>query len=146
MTWTKKDRREFDLNMKRKRAPVRPRPRPDFKPANKVRLQKGMLLVAHGPHCSYCGRNLTPKTVTRDHVIPRVQGGVNNVGNILPACLICNRLKGPLTLEQFKEVARTAWENRHAIDQGTSWRHLFSRFGQVGVSFHCEKKAKAVRP
>jgi 5-methylcytosine-specific restriction endonuclease McrA len=105
---------------------------------NLNRLRKGRLLVTHGSHCAYCGRNLTPKTVTRDHVVARAQGGAD-CGNILPACLICNRLKGPLTLEQFREVARTAWEYRRTADPGAAWRHLFSRFGKVGVSFYCDR-------
>jgi 5-methylcytosine-specific restriction endonuclease McrA len=146
MAWTLKQRREYDVMLKRTLTSQPAPPLSNFKPANKNRLRKGMLLATYGPHCAYCGRTLTPKSVTRDHVLPKVQGGTN-AGNILPACLICNRLKGPLTLEQFKEVARTAWESRRTIESGSSWRHLFSRFGQVGVRFYCEKQiAKAVRP
>lgn len=108
----------------------------EFRPVNKLKIKRGLLLVQHGPKCAYCGRNLTPATVTRDHVIPLAQGGKDS-GNIVPACLRCNRLKGPLTKEQFREAARTAWENRRELAD-RQWSHLFSRFGQVGVSFYCD--------
>jgi len=140
MAWTKKQRREMDASLRCVMDPPRPRRLPDFKPTNKTRVQKGRFLAAHGWHCAYCGRNLTPKTATKDHVVPRVQGG-GDAGNILPACLICNRLKGPLTLEQFKEVARSAYEYRRTANPGSSWRYLFCRFGQVGVRFYCEGDA-----
>jgi len=106
-------------------------------PINRRKMRNGRLLTTHGSHCAYCGRNLTPKSATRDHVVSKAQGGGYD-GNILPACLICNRLKGPLTLEQFREAARTAWEYRGTVDPGVAWRHLFSRFGQFGIQFHCD--------
>jgi 5-methylcytosine-specific restriction endonuclease McrA len=78
---------------------------------------------------------LTIKTVTKDHVLPLAQGGTDNKSNIRPACKVCNNLKGALTLEQFKEVAKQAWKDRL---KSKSWQHLFSRFGEVGVMFYYE--------
>jgi 5-methylcytosine-specific restriction endonuclease McrA len=99
------------------------------------RLQRARLLITYGNHCIYCGRKLTPKTVTREHIVPKSQGGSSK--DIRPACMVCNQLKGHMTLEQFKELAKQAWENRSTI-KSKSWRYLFNRFGEVGVLFYYE--------
>ncbi len=51
--------------------------------------------------CAYCGKNLTAKTVTKDHVIPISRGGTDVIGNIVPACLSCNAAKQARTGEEF---------------------------------------------
>ena len=43
--------------------------------------------------CAYCNERLTKQTRTRDHVVPRSQGGPNG-DNLVPACAACNRDKG----------------------------------------------------
>lgn len=40
--------------------------------------------------CSYCG---DPTADTWDHVIPMGRGGANDLSNIVPCCLTCNRKK-----------------------------------------------------
>jgi hypothetical protein len=47
------------------------------------------------PHlCHYCGRELSQKKATKDHVIPRSRGGVNEQWNIVISCSPCNLTKG----------------------------------------------------
>jgi hypothetical protein len=50
------------------------------------------------PPCFYCGL----KATTIDHVKPHRLRGRSNEGNITPACLSCNKRKGPRTLEMFR--------------------------------------------
>jgi len=50
--------------------------------------------------CAYCGQVYTNAKLTRDHVIPRTQNGVNRWGNVVTACSPCNKHKGGLTPEQ----------------------------------------------
>jgi hypothetical protein len=50
--------------------------------------------------CQYCGKTLSHKEITLDHVIPRSQGGKNNFTNCVVCCFPCNKLKGSRTPEQ----------------------------------------------
>lgn len=44
--------------------------------------------------CAYCGGVFPRQALSRDHVIPRVQGGLDVWGNVLTACRPCNGRKG----------------------------------------------------
>lgn len=46
------------------------------------------------PQCFYCKRELTWKTITLDHVIPKSRGGPDTVDNLVIACARCNNKKG----------------------------------------------------
>jgi hypothetical protein len=46
--------------------------------------------------CAYCGRPAT----TRDHVVPRAQGGPTAWGNLVAACVKCNHAKEAKTPAQ----------------------------------------------
>lgn len=47
--------------------------------------------------CAYCNRRLSKRTRTRDHVVPRSQGGPNG-DNLVPACAPCNHAKADAPL------------------------------------------------
>lgn len=59
--------------------------------------------------CHYCKRRLTAPSdrartaATRDHIIPRHMGGRRTV----PCCRQCNSLKGPLHINDWREVMAT---------------------------------------
>lgn len=55
--------------------------------ANKTLKQR---LLADNPHCKWCGKRLTPKTATLDHVVPLAHGGSNAEENQCLACGECN--------------------------------------------------------
>ncbi len=60
-------------------------------------------LFARDRHtCLYCGQvgNGRGVTLTRDHVVPRVQGGRDTWENVVTACRVCNGRKGGRTPEQ----------------------------------------------
>lgn len=44
--------------------------------------------------CAYCGGVFGKRELTRDHVVPRVQGGPDTWTNVLTACAPCNLRKG----------------------------------------------------
>jgi len=58
-------------------------------------------------HCIYCEREFTSGLIrsmlnkTKDHIIPRSRGGINNPMNYVAACGHCNELKGRSTLMEF---------------------------------------------
>ena len=50
--------------------------------------------------CMYCGHSFCSQELTRDHVIPRAQGGKDIWTNVVAACKRCNHSKGNRTPEQ----------------------------------------------
>ena len=70
----------------------RPRPQPKL-----TRLE-----VFHRDRytCQYCGKET--HQLTLDHVIPRHRGGDHNWGNVVSACVPCNRRKAGKTPEQAR--------------------------------------------
>ncbi len=50
--------------------------------------------------CMYCGESFSVGELTRDHVIPKVQGGRDVWTNVVTACQRCNHFKGGRTPEQ----------------------------------------------
>jgi HNH endonuclease len=50
--------------------------------------------------CQYCGKILTEKQISMDHILPRSQGGQKSYLNCVVACHPCNRHKGNRTPEQ----------------------------------------------
>lgn len=52
-----------------------------------------------GRQCAYCGSTAEPLHV--DHIVPLIQGGGNDLGNLAVACRECNCGKSGKTLEQW---------------------------------------------
>jgi hypothetical protein len=46
--------------------------------------------------CVYCGRSAPEVELSVDHVEPRMRGGDSSSGNIVTACVACNRAKAGL--------------------------------------------------
>ena len=57
----------------------------------------------YGGHCAYCGKKLTYREMQVDHVLSVCNNGENNdIGNLMPACRMCNFYKSTYTIEQFR--------------------------------------------
>lgn len=50
--------------------------------------------------CLYCGGHFPTRELSRDHVTPVVQGGLDHWKNVVTACKRCNHHKGGRTPEQ----------------------------------------------
>lgn len=68
---------------------------PDFKHTSKI--SRYMLYKRDGGRCSYCGKEITQKESTIDHIIPRSKNGENSWENICLACKPCNTKKDDRT-------------------------------------------------
>lgn len=60
-----------------------------------------------GRRCVYCATPLELDHATLDHVWPLARGGAHAPGNLVTACVRCNRLKGDLVPHDF--FARHPW-------------------------------------
>lgn len=65
-------------------------------------LENYLLFRRDNHLCMYCGRKFPNKVLTRDHIIPRAQGGQDLWRNVVSACQRCNNRKGARTPEQAK--------------------------------------------
>lgn len=55
--------------------------------------RKATLMRSKG-RCACCGKKLTTKTMTMDHIIPLLRGGKNEPENLVALCEACNKQKG----------------------------------------------------
>ncbi len=65
------------------------------------KAKRDRILKSWGSSCIYCGCKLDQENFTVDHVIPLSSGGSNNISNLVPACIECNRKKANKTIRQF---------------------------------------------
>ncbi len=101
-------------------------------------LSNPLLFRRDGHRCMYCGGVFGRSELTRDHVVPRVQGGRDVWTNVVAACARCNHRKGGRTPEQAgMELLAIPFEpnvyeylylaNRHIC--GDQMQYLQTRFG-----------------
>jgi len=73
--------------------------------------------------CRYCGQRSPEVVLEIDHIVPRVEGGTNDVLNLITSCWDCNRGKGgvPLanvmTSEDPHDKAIEMMERRRQLDE-----------------------------
>lgn len=52
--------------------------------------------------CGYCGVGLDDKSTDVSLIFPRSLGGLDDIDNLMACCKGCKKLKGHLTLEEFR--------------------------------------------
>lgn len=67
-----------------------------------IRFNRENLYARDEGRCQYCGRPVTRKEMTFEHVIPRSQGGLTRWENIVIACVPCNQRKANRTPEEAR--------------------------------------------
>jgi 5-methylcytosine-specific restriction endonuclease McrA len=63
------------------------------------------LINRHRGLCAYCG---TEPYAHMDHVVPLSRGGRHSIGNVLPACPLCNLGKSARLLSEWRYSSRAA--------------------------------------
>jgi 5-methylcytosine-specific restriction endonuclease McrA len=56
-------------------------------------VKRTWLFYNEGPHCQICGKKYPSSHapgLTLDHIVPKFQGGGNNIENLRLACKKCN--------------------------------------------------------
>jgi len=54
-------------------------------------------LHRRSPYCAYCGRRVSRKRSTLDHIRPIIRGGRDSGANLVLSCRDCNQSKGDRT-------------------------------------------------
>jgi 5-methylcytosine-specific restriction endonuclease McrA len=62
----------------------------------------------YGNSCLCCDEAFAPDALTRDHVVPLAKGGTNDIGNIQPLCMDCNKRKGARIIDYRPDPVRLA--------------------------------------
>jgi hypothetical protein len=52
--------------------------------------------------CHYCGEIVSGRALCRDHLKPKSKGGRNSRRNIVPACNVCNSIKGARSIAEVR--------------------------------------------
>jgi 5-methylcytosine-specific restriction endonuclease McrA len=66
------------------------------------RIDTAAIAWRDGYRCYLCGKALTRKQITLDHVIPLARGGTHTADNLRVACRSCNCRKGTKLLSELK--------------------------------------------
>jgi len=71
----------------------REKPKRKYRPTSKLSSEEWQVLQAkYDYRCFYCGKQV--QRLTKDHIMPIAQNGVDTIDNIVPACKHCNSKKG----------------------------------------------------
>lgn len=79
---------------------------------------KNKLLEDYNSRCAHCGKILTVENMQADHILPRTQGGGDEILNLQPLCEDCNQGKGAFTEDTAEAAARPWFEPTFRLLQG----------------------------
>jgi len=72
-------------------------------------LEFNVAKIKENNYCWYCGKEMEPLKLTKDHVFPRSKGGANDMNNIIMVCKSCNSSKGNMDLFEWYCEVRKEW-------------------------------------
>jgi len=88
--------------------------------------------------CQYCGRSAPDVVLEVDHIVPRAEGGSDDILNLVTSCASCNRSKGARLLSDDTVVAKKRrqleelQERREQLEMMIDWqRSLMDIDGQA---------------
>jgi len=71
-----------------------------------------------GFRCAYCGRTPPDVFLECDHIVPRSDGGKDDINNLITACSDCNQGKSSIPLDQIPaQVDRNISRQKEAYEQ-----------------------------
>lgn len=72
-------------------------------------LEFNIAKIKANNYCWYCGKEMEPSQLTKDHVFPRIKGGKDCIDNIIMVCKTCNSSKGKMDLFEWYKEIRNEW-------------------------------------
>jgi hypothetical protein len=86
----------------------------DFRKHNKVVLTNRTLFARDRNTCGYCGDHFGHTRLSRDHIVPKFHGGLDEWTNVVTSCIPCNQKKGCKSLKQSgMELLYVPYEPNH---------------------------------
>lgn len=104
-------------------------------------LTRKMIWTAHDCKCAYCGTPVTFTDMQLDHKESLYNGGEDNIKNLVCSCRACNKYKGAMDTETFRQELSKLPE-RLMRDSSTfrlAVRHGLVTVNSVPVTFAFEK-------
>jgi 5-methylcytosine-specific restriction endonuclease McrA len=108
------------------------RARPTTPVAQRKQAIKRAAMRDCGRRCVYCAVPLDLSNATLDHVFPVSRGGTDTPGNLVSACVRCNRLKGDLHPADF--FARHPWAGDNFVHYARAVHRALKRCARRAVS------------
>lgn len=110
----------------RLRSPIKRRSGP-------VRYHRVVVFRRDNWTCQYCGKSLSKRDATIDHVLPQSRGGLTNYKNCVTACHGCNHMKAFKLPDEAGLVLRTKPElpnvlHLYNIDVNRGWHESWDDF------------------
>ena len=69
-----------------------------------MKIDRQKVYDKYNGHCAYCGKAISIKEMQVDHIIPKRNGGTNDIDNLNPSCRLCNHYKRAAGIETFRYV------------------------------------------
>ena len=88
--------------------------------------------------CPYCNKQIPPLDFSIDHKIPKNRGGTNSLNNLHLVCIKCNKVKGDLTDEEFRQLINFLKDNP------IIYENLYKRLRMAGMVFRFNRKNKGL--
>ena len=91
--------------------------------------------------CAYCGCELRYEDMQIDHIMPLINGGMDVIENMLPACRCCNHRKGSENLERYRQSVSDFPKvlNRDSVTYRNAVRYGLIIPNPHTIVFHFEK-------
>jgi len=103
-------------------------------------LTKNKLLADYNNRCAHCGKTLTVETMQVDHILPRAQGGSDEILNLQPLCDNCNQGKSAFTEDTAEAAARPWFEPTFRLLQGKVRLTSLKRYCVLARDGQCCRK------
>ena len=70
-----------------------------------MKIDRQKVYDKYNGHCAYCGKAITIKDMQVDHILPKRNGGTDDIDNLNPSCRLCNHYKRANSIESFRDFA-----------------------------------------
>lgn len=70
-----------------------------------MKIDRQKVYDKYNGHCAYCGKPITIKDMQVDHILPKRNGGTNDIDNLNASCRLCNHYKRANSIESFRDFA-----------------------------------------
>lgn len=67
-----------------------------------MKIDRQKVYDKYSGHCAYCGKAINIKDMQVDHILPKRNGGTDDIDNLNPSCRLCNHYKRAADIETFR--------------------------------------------